>query len=163
MKALSLYQPWAMMIAWGYKEYETRHWSTPYRGPLVIHAAKHFTPVERTMCGIWPFDKAIRRHICQQRMTLDDGIEALPFGAAVCVVDLVACIPTIRLREIGTIERACGNFQPGRYAWKLANVRLLETAIPARGDKGLWDWTLPLDATPQESPAPDKPQQRRLF
>src|ERR1700694_3122793 len=40
MKALSLWQPWASLIAMGLKEFETRHWATSYRGPLVIHAAK---------------------------------------------------------------------------------------------------------------------------
>lgn len=40
MKALSLWQPWATLIAIGAKQYETRGWSTPYRGPLIIHAAK---------------------------------------------------------------------------------------------------------------------------
>ncbi len=39
MKALSLHQPWASLIAIGAKRVETRHWTTSYRGPLAIHAA----------------------------------------------------------------------------------------------------------------------------
>ncbi|MHB1773386.1 MAG: ASCH domain-containing protein [Acidimicrobiales bacterium] len=39
MKALSLHQPWASLIAIGVKKVETRHWTTSYRGPLAIHAA----------------------------------------------------------------------------------------------------------------------------
>jgi hypothetical protein len=38
MKALSLYQPYASLIAIGAKTIETRHWATKYRGPLAIHA-----------------------------------------------------------------------------------------------------------------------------
>lgn len=40
MKALSLKQPWAGMIARGQKTIETRTWSTSYRGPLAIHASQ---------------------------------------------------------------------------------------------------------------------------
>lgn len=39
MKALTLHQPWASLIALGVKTIETRSWSTSYRGPLAIHAA----------------------------------------------------------------------------------------------------------------------------
>lgn len=38
MKALTLHQPWASLIAVGAKRIETRSWSTTYRGPLAIHA-----------------------------------------------------------------------------------------------------------------------------
>jgi len=41
MKALSLWQPWASLVALRVKTIETRSWSTSYRGPLAIHAAKH--------------------------------------------------------------------------------------------------------------------------
>jgi hypothetical protein len=44
MKAISLWQPWASAIALGWKKNETRHWSTDYRGPLLIHAAKKIVP-----------------------------------------------------------------------------------------------------------------------
>ena len=47
MKALTLYQPWASLVALGVKTIETRSWSTPYRGPLAIHAGAKRPP------GIW--------------------------------------------------------------------------------------------------------------
>lgn len=37
--ALSIRQPWAALIVAGHKDVENRNWSTPYRGPLLIHAA----------------------------------------------------------------------------------------------------------------------------
>lgn len=40
MKALTLHQPWASLVAMGVKTVETRGWSTKYRGPLAIHAGK---------------------------------------------------------------------------------------------------------------------------
>lgn len=40
MKALSVKQPWANMIASGEKTIETRRWYTDYRGPLLIVSSK---------------------------------------------------------------------------------------------------------------------------
>jgi hypothetical protein len=40
MKALSIKQPWANLIASGEKTIETRLWATDYRGPLVIVSSK---------------------------------------------------------------------------------------------------------------------------
>lgn len=40
MKALSIKQPWATMIAQGDKTIETRKWGTEYRGDLLIVSAK---------------------------------------------------------------------------------------------------------------------------
>ena len=40
MKVLSIRQPWASLIAYGYKEYEFRTWKTKYRGEFLIHASK---------------------------------------------------------------------------------------------------------------------------
>ena len=38
MKALTIMQPWASLIACGAKTIETRSWPTKYRGPIAIHA-----------------------------------------------------------------------------------------------------------------------------
>ena len=43
MKALSLKQPWASMIAEGGKTIETRKWSTRHRGRVAICASKSTT------------------------------------------------------------------------------------------------------------------------
>jgi len=40
MKAISVKQPWASMIARGEKTIETRTWTTKYRGPLLICSSK---------------------------------------------------------------------------------------------------------------------------
>jgi hypothetical protein len=40
MKVLSIRQPWAWLIITGHKDVENRSWTTTYRGPLLIHAAR---------------------------------------------------------------------------------------------------------------------------
>lgn len=46
MKALSIRQPWAWLIANGHKDIENRSWATHMRGPFLIHAAKGMTRFE---------------------------------------------------------------------------------------------------------------------
>lgn len=41
MKALSINQPWAWLIARGFKDIENRDWPTSYRGDFYIHAGKN--------------------------------------------------------------------------------------------------------------------------
>ncbi len=38
LKCLSVWQPWAHLLASGVKDIENREWSTSYRGPVLIHA-----------------------------------------------------------------------------------------------------------------------------
>ena len=40
MKVITIKQPWASLIAYGYKEYEFRSWKTNYRGEIYIHSSK---------------------------------------------------------------------------------------------------------------------------
>lgn len=40
MKVITIKQPWASLIANGYKIYEFRTWNTKYRGEILIHAGK---------------------------------------------------------------------------------------------------------------------------
>lgn len=50
IKAISLHQPWASMIAQGVKTIETRLWYTPYRGELLIVSTKK-PEIEGLLCG----------------------------------------------------------------------------------------------------------------
>jgi len=42
MKALSVRQPWALLIVNGFKPLENRTWNTRFRGEFLIHASKAF-------------------------------------------------------------------------------------------------------------------------
>lgn len=139
MKAISLWQPYATLIAIGAKHYETRSWSTDYRGTLVIHAAKRWTREEERYALMPNFASVLKA----------SGLNPLhlPLGCAICVVDLVDIWTTERAvwkEGIDAQEMAFGNYGPGRFAWQLANVRVLNPPIPAQGKQGLFEWTLPL-------------------
>lgn len=158
MKALTLTQPWATLVAIGAKRIETRSWSTTYRGPLAIHAGKGPSTIG------WPQ----LQHMCRReepfKSTLGPVLngrhpaEVLPLGAIIAIAELVSVTPSTQAR-IGVWwdsprgrrydyhatgnELAFGDYSAGRYAWLLADVRVLPEPIPARGALGLWEWTPP--------------------
>ena len=151
MKALTLTQPWATLVAIGAKQWETRSWSTPYRGPLAIHAAKGWTAADRNLVRA---DQFFGLALALAGITAG---EELPRGCVVAVVDLVSVQftgdarswPQAWLASLADDERHFGNYGPNRYGWKLANIRRLREPIPARGALGLWDLALPDDAEAQ--------------
>lgn len=51
MKAISLKQPWANLVACGYKTIETRTWTTGYRGDLLICSSAS-GGIEPTGCAL---------------------------------------------------------------------------------------------------------------
>jgi hypothetical protein len=150
IKVITLTQPWATLVAVGAKQFETRSWSTNYRGPLAIHAGKGLGDLSKhdfeELCNDDPFYDALAKGLAaglqsgpgmfNSRTYFDPN--ALPRGAIIAVCDLVDCIPAGGL-GVGEKEKAFGNFAPGRYAWLLENVRRLREPLPARGALGLWD------------------------
>jgi len=125
VKALTICQPYAELIARGVKKVENRKWHTSYRGPLLIHAGKSLS---------WICDDLMTEH----ELTPDN----MSFGAFVAVADLVACLPINDIRP-----GRCGVFYPwladhdhaeGPWCWVLVNVRRLPRPIGATGAQGLW-------------------------
>lgn len=148
MKALSLIQPWATLIAIGAKRIETRSWSTEYRGPIAIHASKWMTPSGKYVSAdvedylAWSYREPFAT---QLTMAGIERIKDLPSGAIVATARLVDVVRTETIRHgLGELEREFGDYRPGRFAWRLADVRRLGTPVPYRGFPGLWE--LPDDA-----------------
>lgn len=126
MKALTLTQPWATLVALGHKRVETRSWSTRYRGPIAIHAAKGF-PREALA-------------FAQEERALGRIPSRIPRGAIVAVARLTECLPTQEVRDrLSGLERHLGDFSYGRWAWLLADIRALDEPIPCLGALGLWE------------------------
>ncbi|GIO84556.1 hypothetical protein J25TS5_14880 [Paenibacillus faecis] len=140
MKAITILQPYATLIALGEKGFETRGWATKHRGPLTIHAGKKFDYDAWIKPEIYD---AVRKH----------GIllpEDFPTGAIIATTNLKDCLKVIETwtdgyvledgRFIYSPEYEFGDFTPGRYAWELTDVRRLPDPIPAKGQQRLWNW-----------------------
>lgn len=135
MKALTISQPFASLIASGEKWIENRRWPTSYRGELAIHAGK----------GLQYLDK--------------DELKEHPSGCVIAVAKLVACetLNAIMAKANCQTERRhwlipgsskswyTASNHPhaeGPWCWILEDVRPIEH-VPVRGAQGLWDIVLP--------------------
>lgn len=118
VKALTLHQPWASLVAMGVKTVETRSWSTKYRGRLYIHAGTsleglrslEFDYEDGWAIGSFEHDddeafcwQRINGEMIVQRYHGGEGPERLPLGAIVATCELVDVVPIVD-REEGPVD-----------------------------------------------------------
>lgn len=160
MKALTLWQPYASLIAARAKRFETRDWTPPdhYIGQrIAIHAAK------RTCLQAEVGDRAARAI----RDAVGGYWEALPQGLVLCTAKLDA-VHFVRGRDgrearVETLYRGCmetiettillseqddlfGNCGPRRFLLEFTDVRPVTPPQPARGMQKFWNWKETLHA-----------------
>lgn len=155
MRALTLTQPWATLIAVGAKRIETRSWSTFYRGPLAIHAAKGLGPVggKRGLveqCNVPAVQWALQTYPPPPYYS-NHGRSPFPLGAIVAtafLVDVRCTSMKLRAEVLAQTktpnEIEFGDYSSGRYAWFLENVKALLEPIPCKGALSLWEVPLNL-------------------
>ena len=119
MKALSIKQPWAWAIAYGFKTIETRTWPTAYRGELLIVSS---LKPDRALLD-W-FQK-------ETGMKVDHQME---YGKAIAIANLVQCGPMTKADQ----DAALCDIYPGAYSWVLTDVRKIEP-FPVKGQLGLYE------------------------
>jgi hypothetical protein len=133
VKAISLHQPYATLVAIGFKHIETRSWRTLHRGPLAIQASLVVPP---EMEALWR-RPAVRAAL--EAAGYSDP-EALPLGAVVALCRLTDCTPVGALLPLRDGEGLVGDFTPGRFGWCLEDVQRLCRPIPVSGRLGVWEW-----------------------
>ena len=114
MKALSVKQPWAGLIAAGYKTIETRTWETKFRGDLLIVSSK-------------------KPAISMGREQYKDPL-CYPRGETICIVNVVDCVPMVGKHE----EAAMCDVYDGAWAWMLEDIRMVKQ-IPVSGQLSIFD------------------------
>ena len=82
MKAITIQQPYAALIAEGIKEYEFRTWKTAYRGPLLIHAGKGMDKKACSRFALYNLDYLAGAVIAKAELT-DCMLWMMPF-AGIC-------------------------------------------------------------------------------
>lgn len=169
MKALTLWNPWAMLVAVLLKRFETRSWYTEYRGPLAIHAAKSFPrdcklaalsdPLLGHLIDAGLFPRLIRQQSEFPFAVNNTWFNRFLLGAivAICNLEAVYLITDTHMEQVKPLtekhplmlplpeepERSFGDYTPGRFAWLLTDVRCLPKPIAATGRQRLWEWTPP--------------------
>lgn len=160
LPALTLWQPWASLIAVGAKRFETRAHRPPARligERIAVHAAQR-------VVGLEEMDRPVAVLIAEALNRGGQSYALLPRGAVLCTARLVAAYrcgveaheapghvhlldrlsaPGVPLRERVPTD-LFGNFGRGRWAWELADVRPLVRPHPCRGAQGYgWRCAVP--------------------
>ena len=138
--AISHRQPWASLVAVEAKANETRSWRFPIglQGQTIaIHAAKRPAPV---------LDPVVEAAV---RLVLGDHWRReLPRGAVVATATLAACVRSEDAAP-DELEALFGNYDPGRFAWRLENVAALEP-FAVSGRQGWFKVAIPLPERSRE-------------
>ena len=119
MKALSIRQPWASLIADGYKNIENRSWATNFRGRIYIHAGKRFDD----NALFWLMDKGL-----VPIKELTPYTRELPRGGIIGEVDVVDCVTS-----------STSPWFVGPYGFVLANPVRYESFILCKGRLGFFE------------------------
>ena len=128
MKVLSLWQPWASLIADGRKRIETRSWAAPrwiIDRDILIHATKR---IETDAAEDFDYLPA-----------------AMPRGALICVVHVDACVRFDQesLQDLhdhySVKEFEYGDFEIGRFGWILSKPRKI-IPVEIHGYQGIFSF-----------------------
>lgn len=126
MKVITIKQPFASLIAEGFKEYEFRTWKTKYRGEILIHAGK----------GI---DKKAMEKF--KDFNLD-----YPSGCIIAKANLTDCIyidndarKMLKEKNEKVYNSIIKNTDWNGYGFKLENIEKIDH-ISINGKLSLWDY-----------------------
>jgi ASCH domain len=131
MKAISVKQPWALLLISGVKAVENRSWEARYRGPLLIQASKS------------PLSDRTLRHMLASPKWRGYGVKHrsdFHYGAILGAVILTGCK---RVEELPP-----GEFTDGPWCLLVKDPVRLDKPIPYKGMLGLFD--VPDEVLPKE-------------
>jgi hypothetical protein len=146
MKALTIKQPWASLIAHGIKDIENRTWKTNFRGRIFIHTSAKIVNVDFIKEQIYQIEnKDIT--ICGAGYPLEWRITSAIIGE----VDIVDCVinhssiwaeKTEGVTDINTGEFIPKSNPKPIYNWVLANAVLYpDPILNIKGALSFWEFT----------------------
>jgi hypothetical protein len=155
VKAITVHAPYAHLLAWSKKRYETRGWATNYGGWLAIHTGKSTEVLEQVASEMVEYGRTKKSpslftlhflQVLDEMPNIDRStfrLSDLPLGSIIAVGKLTACIPgTQLLQTISEREKAFGYFDESRekrFGWQLDKVFMLPKPITCKGQQGIWD------------------------
>ena len=135
LPAITLWQPWASLLAHGIKPHETRSWPAPpalVGERVAIHAAAR--PVR-------PRDlPALLERECYGSNLPPYN---LPLGCLLGTARLTYSRHMSGVRPLSHADRIAGNWEPGRFAWRFEDHRPFVDPIPMRGRQRIWYAEIP--------------------
>jgi len=151
LKALTIWQPWASLIAAGAKPYEFRGWRSPNSlvgQRIAIHAGAR--PVKRgevadlivRLKSGESWTTALRPEIA---IPLLEKAHAQPGSLPLSSILATAILGEARkgfdvAEEFGGAVNDSDRDQHANFAWPLTAIEVLEPFQPAKGAQGFWEW-----------------------
>ena len=136
MKAITLHQPWASLIAVGAKKIETRSWRPPddlIGQTIAIHAGKKIVNFGSGSS----FNRAVTEHLGAE------WLREIPRGAMLCTATLADAEQMNFLNRESWPEGhelLFGEYGISRWMWRLENIAVFDPPVPARGHQQFWNW-----------------------
>lgn len=153
MKALTLWQPWATLVAEGVKPFEFRRWPAPrwiWDQRIAIHAgARKVRPGEiddliaalrlaegwGTALTLEPaLDLLLRMQAAPEKIILSHVVCTAVIGKPVPAAEAVRQVYGERFR--GDSDRIDHQV----FGWPMLDVQRLGPPVPAKGAQGFWNW-----------------------
>ena len=125
MKVITLKQPFASLIAEGYKEYEFRTWKTSYRGEIYIHA------------GLSIDKEAMKRF---EYLNLD-----YPQGQIIAKCNITDCVlidekmKELLKKKDPIVYQGAILSNKKEYGFKLENIKKIKP-IKTKGKLSIWEY-----------------------
>lgn len=138
MKAITIMQPFATLIAINEKDNETRCWSTKYRGDLLIHAGKGKDYM--FLCDGEPFKSVLAKHgYSKNNLSMGEIIDKV--NLTNCIkIDSIQTMFDVSNKKQNINETNFGDWDIGNYVWKLEDIEILKKHIPVKGQQRLWNY-----------------------
>lgn len=143
MKALSLHQPWASLMAIGAKVNETRPRPLDYQGDIAICATRlrwfrNFPEYAiDALRWLWFHKDSFPGYHANIR----DLYLSLPFGKVVAIVTKTGCIQVTDewKPKLSLQEEQLGDYRPGRFYYPTTNLRPLKNPVSVLGRQSLFE------------------------
>lgn len=136
MKALSIKNPWAWLIAKGVKDIENRSRRTHYRGKILIHVSQRWDAGFADMSNMFSYEQWNSLNTKHQNRLINQS--KMPTGVIIGEVNIVDCIQDSK--SIWALEN--------HFHWVLENPVFYNSCIPnVKGSLGLWNYNGSINQT----------------
>lgn len=152
---ITVWQPWATLIAESWKQFEFRSWAPPQRlwgTRIAIHAGAR--PVMRREMSeliskpLHPEafrETGHRRYAVHLLQNVLTDKTRLPLSSILCTATLSVPVRNEDLAKRLGVELVndSDRDQHTNFGWPLTDIQQLRPFVPCRGRQGLWTWSRP--------------------
>lgn len=151
-RALTVWQPWATLIAIGAKRFEFRAQAAPetlWNTRIAIHAGKRRVDTNEVQALLgrlggnsWQHTGLVRKPAADLLYRVLDHPGELPLSSVLCTAMMGQSLRNAELADQLGVKWAndSGRDEHAMWGWPLSDIEVLEPFVPATGHQGFWSW-----------------------